>query len=524
MKIFLLTLLVTIANAVIVSAQAPVVRERDSKVSEATKEIRIPEEKHDQEPNGTRQPGESGAVEVVYYEILGIRKDLDGMLPFRLVLSNRGSFEYSTSRDRTRFGFNSTVCWKQDENGIALTLSYSDRERALMFVQLVAGQLLDTPLVELESRPVAGNADREFRIKESPGQWRIKFNENGNPQDISFPTASGLLRWNVLDFMVSEEANIPKNIEISEPDGKFTLVIESCKRISFIDPAVFARPASRPIDTEFLEAFPPQLKIERANVGSVLCKLELDGHEEAWFVFDTGAGGNLIDIALADRLKMEPIRKSVVSWVGDNVEASVVAGNSLRAGPVMIETPEFHAVDLTQLRQMIDQRVVGVIGYELLSRCVCEIDLAEDIISLHNPATYSADSRNWFPLTFHENLPLIPGQFPKGEGNFRIDVGAAGGPAANAIFHAPAAQKFGLLGQSDSPVISTMNIRLSLITIPWFEIAGFRHKESPVFCSMTENGALADPYVTGNLGVEFLRPFQIVLDYQRSRIEMKTME
>ncbi len=493
-------------------------KELDPKMFEAPEEIKALLKKQTNEPNQTKKTEPAEDQQFTYYEFVGTLNDRERSSSFRLILDSKGSFHHSASRDQTRYGSDGSILWKQDKKGITATLSHSDRERSLMFVQLMAGSLLQAPLVELESRPTKSNSDLPFRIVHSPGQWQIQLNRDQYPVDVRFETASGRHHWAVKDFTLLAGQPVPKNIEISGPDEQFTVSIESCQLVTDMDRAIFSRPDSRPMDTEFLAELAPQLTVKRAAVGSVMCQIELDGGEAVWFVFDTGAGGNLIDKSLANRLGMPSNRKSMVSWVGENVEASVVTGKSLRAGPVLIHNPDFHAVDLTQLRQMIDPRVAGVIGYELLSRCVCEIDLATDRISLLNPDTGTSDRRAWSLLTFHENLPLVTGKFPGGDGYFRIDVGAAGGPAANVIFHSTAAKEFGLTDQPGAREISTMNIRLLLGTMPWFEISGFRHPPSAALFSLAERGALADPYVTGNLGVEFLRPFQVVLDYQQSRV------
>ena len=55
-------------------------------------------------------------------------------------------------------------------------------------------------------------------------------------------------------------------------------------------------------------------------------------------------------------------------------------------------------------------------------------------------------------------------------------------------------------------------------TIAWFELMGHRFENPRVIFALATSGPLADPFVDGNLGVEFLKPFRIVLDYQHERL------
>ena len=54
----------------------------------------------------------------------------------------------------------------------------------------------------------------------------------------------------------------------------------------------------------------------------------------------------------------------------------------------------------------------------------------------------------------------------------------------------------------------------------WFELAGHRFESPTVVFGLEPRGPLGDPYVEGNLGVEFLKPFKIVLDFPHERVAL----
>ena len=52
----------------------------------------------------------------------------------------------------------------------------------------------------------------------------------------------------------------------------------------------------------------------------------------------------------------------------------------------------------------------------------------------------------------------------------------------------------------------------------WFELAGHRFENPDIVFAIDRQGPLGDPYVDGNIGVEFLKPFRMVLDFANRRV------
>jgi hypothetical protein len=177
-------------------------------------------------------------------------------------------------------------------------------------------------------------------------------------------------------------------------------------------------------------------------------------------------------------------------------------------------------MDLSFARKAMGNDVVGVIGYDLLSRCIAEISVAEGTIEVHDPSRYKPQSAQWQKLTLNQALPLVEARF---EGNrkglFRIDVGAAG-PAGTVVFHAPAVEDLQLLKGRTVAQTKIGPTRVALGKIAWFELAGHRFENPQVIFALDRQGPLGDEYEEGNLGVEFLKPFRLILDYTRERISL----
>lgn len=264
---------------------------------------------------------------------------------------------------------------------------------------------------------------------------------------------------------------------------------------------------------------PERLEVRRAKTGQLLVHPKIDGQSLGWFVFDTGTGGTVIHAAVAARLKLKRLSSVGVVTAFASSQASLNQANSLELGPVVIDKPFLVTMDLGFLQGMVGKDVVGLIGYDLLSRCVAQVNLSESSIQLYDPRTYRLTSGRWEKLVFDSDIPIVKGKFDRGEGLFRIDVGATG-LAGNVVFHSPTVTDLKLLEGRKVKDIQLAMKRAAQGKIAWFELGGHRFGNPNAVFALDANGPFGDAYTTGNVGVNLLRAFRIVLDYPHERVAL----
>jgi hypothetical protein len=276
---------------------------------------------------------------------------------------------------------------------------------------------------------------------------------------------------------------------------------------------------ARPHDARFDPGVSPRLEVKRAPTGHLLVHPRVDGIDVGWFIFDTGAGSSaVLDPSAATRLKLKHLGSSSITSMMGSVRTTIMRGHSLEIGPVTLEKPFLVEMDLGFVRKVMGTEVVGIIGYDLLSRCVAELALAGDSISIHDPNRYRLDSAPWQRLTLNQALPTVEATFEGNRrGRFRIDVGAAG-LAGTVLFHAPAVEEMQLLKDRHSTTAQAGPNRIAVGKIAWFELAGHRLEDPTVLFARDRQGPLGDEYVEGNVGVEMLKPFLLILDYPHQRM------
>jgi hypothetical protein len=420
-------------------------------------------------------------------------------------------------------GFNGTTSWMVDRSGVFRTVELLDREKWHLWVGLQTGLWLAH--VAPDHVALAPHAADEPHVVLDIRQGRLKARLHVNrttwlPEVLRRTGITGEETWTFADYRDDLGWKLPGRITLKLPAGiTNTYEVRSVSRAPAAKANQYDPAPTRPTDVRFQPGVPGRLEVRRAHTGHVLVHPRIDGVDLGWFIFDTGAGSSVVlHREAVARLKLTPVGAEQLTSMQGTVRSPILRATSLQVGPMTLDRPFVTEMDLGFVRKGLGNDVVGVIGYDLLSRCVAEISLADDSITVHDPAHYHLEGAAWQGLTFHRRIPIVPATFDGGRGHFRIDVGAAGGPFGNVVFHAPAVEEMHLLRGREVTNAQVGPMRFAVGKIGWFELAGHRFEEPQVVFALDRHGPLGDEYVEGNLGMEFLKPFRIVLDYQHERV------
>jgi hypothetical protein len=340
--------------------------------------------------------------------------------------------------------------------------------------------------------------------------------------EIRHSGVSGLEIWTFSDYRQDLGWKIPGRIRVTRQGSRDeTYLVRSMTRVKSGLAEAYDPVRSRPEDAQFDPTAVPRLEAKRAATGHFLVHPRINGLDLGWLIFDTGAGSSVVlDPSAVARLKLTPLgARSITSMVG-TTRCAILRGDTLEIGPLTMKQPYFLEMDLSFVRQAMGPEVVGIIGYDLLSRCIAEINVADGSFNVYDPVRFRLNSAPWQKLTLNQALPLVEATL-EGErkGLFRIDVGAAGA-AGTVVFHAPAVEDLQLLKDRTVVPAKIGPTRVAFGKIAWFELAGHRFKNPSVIFALDRQGPLGDEYMEGNLGVEFLKPFRLILDYPHERMAL----
>ncbi len=151
-------------------------------------------------------------------------------------------------------------------------------------------------------------------------------------------------------------------------------------------------------------------------------------------------------------------------------------------------------MQLDYIREGMGEDVFGIVGHDILNRCVVEVVLADDSIKLYDPKTYQLKTGGWQALTFNQSVPLVAANFEGDrKGLFRIDLGASGPNGfGNVVFHAPAVADFHLLDDRKVNRMAMGQTNFAMGTVAWFEFAGHRFEHPQVVFATDRKGPFGD--------------------------------
>jgi predicted aspartyl protease len=422
-------------------------------------------------------------------------------------------------------GFDGVTCWSVGESGVPRTLELFDRDLSQLWFGLQTGYWLAHLTPEAVSLVTQDNNSNQVVLLIKQGRLKVKLYVSRTtwlPLSLQYSRPSGEQTWTFADYRNDLGWRYPGKISVGRA-GRVTDTYEVLKAVKKSDDeATVYKPVRSTLNnTSFNAGVSAKIEVKRAATGHVLVHPKFDGKDLGWLIFDTGASGaTVLDPTAVAKLNVTPLGSAPATTILGTARTRIVRANSLEIGPLTLANPLLTELDMGPIRNAIGAEIVGIIGFDLLSRCVAEITLSENCIKLFDSAHDPAEALPWQKLTFNHSLPLVPATFEGDrKGFFRLDVGASG-EFTNVVFHSPTVDSMQLLKGRDVTKIGGSGMHFASGKIAWFELAGHRFENPEVVFALDHKGPFADEYVEGNLGVEFLKPFRIVLDFPHERVAL----
>jgi hypothetical protein len=442
---------------------------------------------------------------------------------FRLTFNLHGIFVRRLETPlRETAGFDGVAGWMVDWTGMPRTLGQGELEWQQLVTGVQTGLWLreDSPFVTKVIDAGASNAELVISVIHKSGSlqaeahieaasWRAKsFRHHGirGEEVLELGDYKEFAGW-VLPGRVLHTVN-------DIPIASFELRSVATRPSNQADDPY--RPiTARPNDTQFDHAISPQLEVKRAPTGHFLIRPKINRHDCGWFILDTGASISTISRETAGRLQLAHIGTVPLTSMFGVVASPVRRTDVLEVGPFALQRPIFVEMDFAPINQAFGLAVAGVIGYDIFSRAIVEIEIARGAIAIHDPCAYRRRDENWQELMIQHQTPVVRAAF---EGNhqrwFRLDIGAA----VTVMFHTPTVRELDLLKSRDGTPSRIGQLDVVFGAMAWFELAGHRFNQPKVIFVTSENGPVADPHTAGNIGLDFLQPFKLIFDYANKRI------
>ncbi len=339
------------------------------------------------------------------------------------------------------------------------------------------------------------------------------------PRRLRIPDGTGELVVEYADYVVVDGVTIATSIRSQLSAGHGYELSSGSAEITEWKSLSLDMPA--PLDDSFVDpVMDPSVEVVMSRSKRLYVRPLINGEDVGLFLFDTGAGFTGLSASVAERLKLTAAGKTGFTGLGGEVtETRFRQASTFQLGPLSIEnfwlteTPDREPFD----RDM--EEVVGVIGWDVLIRCLVELDPREGKVALYDFDEYSREGLDWERLWLHQHVPWIKARFTGDrEGLFMVDTGAAGMPV---FFFAGATRRLGLLAERQVKGTTSEgaggSFTHTVAPLDWFEVAGDGFRDSPTVFGLGDDGE-DDPATTGLIGGGLLRLYDLVFDYSRRRI------
>ncbi|MGK7395918.1 MAG: aspartyl protease family protein [Candidatus Cyclobacteriaceae bacterium M3_2C_046] len=249
---------------------------------------------------------------------------------------------------------------------------------------------------------------------------------------------------------------------------------------------------------------------------------ELKG-EKLNFIFDTGASHTILHKQTADQLGLKPNSYAFSKRSGSFI--SSLSDQKVKMGALKLNLKMFF-IDLTQLNDVLDYRIDGIIGYDLLAQNILQINYDQQQLILfkkyepdpeaHIYPIEVAAGRSYLPLkiTFHDQEQV--------EERFLLDNGSSY-PVSITSYHLIEEKNlFERIG--DYYEFHSLEIFGDLKRkiggkVRQINLGNHLFKDVPLSLNirLIKNSRLNSGFYAGTIGNELMKKFNITLDYKNQK-------
>jgi hypothetical protein len=267
----------------------------------------------------------------------------------------------------------------------------------------------------------------------------------------------------------------------------------------------------------------------------IYIQASLNGSPPLWVILDTGSSFTVIDESVLKMLGLQflgegnaygPGQGSAQKFAFANHTTLMFAGENL-ANQTVATLP------LKWFSRELGRSVDGFLGSNIFQNYVVEIDYANQVLRLHDPATYSySGSGQRLPLQFvWDNIPSVRAEVVAQDGTtitgvFLVDSGATTAIWLSKAFSDAHPELISAQETIEVPNVVAVGGELSarLGRVQAVRLGGFLVSMPLTQFSQNTSGIFAAPNLAGTIGAQTLRRFTVIFDYAHREMILEPNE
>ena len=258
----------------------------------------------------------------------------------------------------------------------------------------------------------------------------------------------------------------------------------------------------------------------------MIVKATIDNHKDSLnFILDTGSGGISLDSTTVQELGIvaTPTQRTIRGIAGVK-KVDFAYNHRLNMPGLTVDSLDFHINDYEMLSGVYGLRIDGIIGYSFFRRYIVTVDFDKSLISVFPPGDFSYPKGSYTLRPSISSLPMQYAEFTEDRtigSRYFLDTGAGlclllSQQFVNdsAVFK-PSKKMFlsvaeGLGGKR----------AMQITIIHRFKLGRYRFKNMPVYVFQDEFNVTSYPFLSGLIGNDLLRRFNLVINYGRSEVNL----
>ena len=238
------------------------------------------------------------------------------------------------------------------------------------------------------------------------------------------------------------------------------------------------------------------------------------------FILDTGSGGISLDSTTVDYFHITPTPSEMtILGIAGTRKVSFVYNQKLRLPGLTVDSLNFHINNYDILTQVYGEKIDGIIGYSLLSRYIFNINYDSSKISIFTNGRMRYPRGGWLYEPILRTLPVQTARIRDAittNSRFLFDIGAGLCIMLNKDFLEDSNfldKKRKLYAKEAEGVGGKVDMHLTVIKE--MRMGPYRFKNIPVFVFGDTYNLTSYPYLSGIIGNDILRRFNLILNYAK---------
>jgi hypothetical protein len=284
-----------------------------------------------------------------------------------------------------------------------------------------------------------------------------------------------------------------------------------------IDSSLFEPPEEGAKDYRFAEGDRSENIPFKFEGNHLYIPVSIDCRERYW-ILDTGASMSVITEEYATELGLDLEGELKGSAVGGTVDIKFATLPPFSIRGIEFKEQTVAVIDLKELNRMLAVEIVGILGFDFLSRFVTRVDYANELVSFYEPEKfeYAGDGRE-IDVHVKDNLFMIKATLEDNySGTWLFDIGASsinldGVFALKNRF----TERKGVLGMGRGAGSSFYNKKIKCEKI---NFAGYTLDNPTISFSTGATDTVFTADKIGILGNTLFRNFVVYCDYLNERV------